>query len=129
MHMQPQAHGRLLRCCAAALSSCSLLQQTASPHRQNPRPRLSRCNELLSLRAQRAAAMSCLSCARFMLVTDLDGTLYDPTDASHAALRRFNALWKKYCAHDCRLVYSTGRSRAKYHQLRVRARVAAAVWS
>ena len=57
---------------------------------------------------------------RFMLVTDLDLTLVDPEDASHAALRRFNAVWRARCARDCRLVFSTGRSRAKYMQLRVR---------
>jgi hypothetical protein len=64
---------------------------------------------------------------RFMLVTDLDGTLYDPRDETHAALRRFNSTWEKYCAHDCRLVYSTGRSRVKYNQLRVRGVCASAV--
>jgi hypothetical protein len=59
---------------------------------------------------------------RVMLVTDLDGTLVATDDPSHASLRRFNALWTEHCAHDCRLVYCTGRSRAKYLQLRVRAR-------
>ena len=57
---------------------------------------------------------------RFTLVSDLDGTLVDPDDPSHAALRRFNALWTKYCAADCRLVYSTGRSHKKFAELRVR---------
>jgi hypothetical protein len=56
---------------------------------------------------------------RFTLVTDLDGTLVDPCDGTHAALRRFNALWEKHCA-DCRLVYSTGRSHKKFLELRVR---------
>ena len=63
--------------------------------------------------------------ARFMLVTDLDGTLVDPNDESHVALRRFNALWRKYC-FDARLVYSTGRSQQKYQQLLVRGAAVAA---
>ena len=57
---------------------------------------------------------------RFTLISDLDGTLVDPCDPTHAALRRFNALWQKYCAADCRLVYSTGRSHKKFLELRVR---------
>ena len=67
---------------------------------------------------------------RFTLVSDLDGTLVDPCDPTHAALRRFNALWSKYCAADCRLVYSTGRSHKKFMELRVRrSRAAAALAS
>lgn len=57
---------------------------------------------------------------RFTLVSDLDGTMVDPCDPTHAALHRFNALWTKYCAADCRLVYSTGRSHRKFLELRVR---------
>jgi hypothetical protein len=60
------------------------------------------------------------SLPRFTLVSDLDGTLVDPSDPTHAALRRFNRLWEKYCAADCRLVYSTGRSHRKFLELRVR---------
>jgi hydroxymethylpyrimidine pyrophosphatase-like HAD family hydrolase len=61
---------------------------------------------------------------RFTLVSDLDGTLVDPSDPTHAALRRFNAIWEKHCAADCRLVYSTGRSHKKFQELRVRAAAA-----
>jgi len=39
-------------------------------------------------------------------------------DPEHTALKEFNALWKRSCAPSGLLVFSTGRSLAKYHQLR-----------
>ena len=59
------------------------------------------------------------SVPRFVLVTDLDHTLYDPDDADHLKLLRFNGVWRRHCAKDCLLVYSTGRSLAKFQQLKV----------
>ena len=45
----------------------------------------------------------------------------DHTDQSHAALLRFNNLWASEYAHNSTLVFSTGRSVAKYKELRSQA--------
>ncbi len=57
---------------------------------------------------------------RAVLVTDLDHTLYDPDDTDNRKLLRFNAIWNEHCRDDCLLVYSTGRSRQRFEELRVR---------
>ena len=61
---------------------------------------------------------------RFVLVTDLDHTLYDPGDAANVKLLHFNDVWRRHCADDCLLVYCTGRSLAKFDQLKARQRCA-----
>ena len=54
--------------------------------------------------------------SRLLLATDLDDTLVCTTDASHAALHRFNAVWQSQCA-DGRLVFVSGRSKSSYDSL------------
>lgn len=52
-----------------------------------------------------------------MLVSDLDLTMVDHKDPSHAALLNFNCLWAAEYTHNSHLVYSTGRSMQRYSEL------------
>eukprot|EP00249_Psilotum_nudum_P023546 c28919_g1_i1 orf=288-1634(+) len=56
-----------------------------------------------------------------MIVSDLDFTMVDRDDHSHAAQLNFNCLWAAEYAHNSVLVYSTGRSLERYLQLRAEA--------
>lgn len=53
-----------------------------------------------------------------LLVSDLDFTMVDHNEPSHAALLNFNCLWAAEYAHNSSLVYSTGRSLQRYLELR-----------
>eukprot|EP00884_Botryococcus_braunii_P008077 jgi/Botrbrau1/17270/Bobra.0015s0028.1 len=55
---------------------------------------------------------------RFILVSDLDWTMVDHDDPANASLNAFNELWRSKFAHECLLVFSTGRSHALYSDLR-----------
>lgn len=59
---------------------------------------------------------------RCILVTDLDGTLYgDALDVGDDKLRGFNQVWRQNFEHDSLLVYCTGRSLAKFNELKAAA--------
>lgn len=55
---------------------------------------------------------------RLMLVSDLDFTMVDHKESSHAALLNFSCLWAAEYSHNSLLVYSTGRSLQRYLELR-----------
>ena len=54
-----------------------------------------------------------------MLVSDIDGTMYDPNDSSNSSLHAFNAAWEEHCG-DALLVFCTGRSKESFDALLVR---------
>lgn len=53
-----------------------------------------------------------------MVVSDLDNTMVDHKDPSHASLREFGSMWETTFASGSLLVYSTGRSPTLYAELK-----------